>query len=285
MYMAMNSAVTPARVVLGTFIATWIVLALSAPWHTLSTPHSFAVRVVCVAFGWSIWTAITIAVLVPSPLSLTVLRCGVPLAVICAAGAVSPLAIFVSIVAVVLTYSPLIADSMVQGGAYGDETRFSLRTPVPYMAPAVLAWVVLCGSVVGGSFALAARQWIIGGLLLIVGAVLIRFVPRRLHRLSRRWLVVVPAGIVVHDHMVLAETLMVPRANILSLTSVVEAGESADFTGGVLGMRIAVEQIAPEKVVLSAITAKMLKTTEGLHVKTFSIAPRRHAEALAAITR
>jgi hypothetical protein len=85
--------------------------------------------------------------------------------------------------------------------------------------------------------------------------------------------------------MVLAETLMVPRANILSLTSVSEAGESADFTGGVLGLRIAVEQISPDKVVLSAITAKMLKTTEGLHVKTFSIAPRRHAEALAAITR
>jgi hypothetical protein len=285
MYMAINSTVTPARVLLGTLIAAWIALALSAPWHTVSTPHSFAVGTVCIAFGWTIWTGVTIALLVPSPLSLTVLRCGVPLAVICAAVAVSPVALFVSIVAVVLTYSPLIADSMVQGGAYGDETRFSLRTPVPYMAPAAVAWLILCGSVLGGSCALAARQWIIGGLLLIIGAVLIRFVPRRLHRLSRRWLVLVPAGIVVHDHMVLAETLMVPRANIVSLAAVTEAGESADFSGGVLGMRIAVEQIAPEKVVLSAITAKMLKTTEGLHVKTFSIAPRRHAEALVAITR
>lgn len=285
MYMAINSTLTPARVLLGTLIASWIALALSAPWHALSTPHSFAVRLVCISFGWVIWTAVTIAVLVPSPLSLTVLRCGVPMAVICAAGAVSPFALFVSIVALVLTYSPLIADSMVQGGAYGDETRFSLRTPVPYMAPAVVAWLILCGSILGGSVALAARQWIIGGPLLILGAILIRFVPRRLHRLSRRWLVVVPAGIVVHDHMVLAETLMVPRANILSLTSAMEAGESADFTGGVLGQRIAVEQIESEKVVLSAITAKMLKTTEGLHVKTFSIAPRRHAESLAAITR
>ena len=285
MYMAMNSAVTPARVLLGTLIASWITLALAAPWHTVSTPHSFPVRIVCIAFGWSIWTASTIALLVPSPLSLTVLRCAVPLAVICAAIAVSPLALFVSIVALILAYSSIVADSMVQGGAYGDETRFALRTPVPYMAPAVMAWGIVSGSILGGSVALAARQWIVGGVLLAIGVVVIRFVPQRLHRLSRRWLVLVPAGIVVHDHMVLAETLMVPRANILSLTSVSEAGESADFTGGVLGLRIAVEQISPDKVVLSAITAKMLKTTEGLHVKTFSIAPRRHAEALAAITR
>ena len=96
-------------------------------------------------------------------------------------------------------------------------------------------------------------------------------------------MVIVPAGIVIHDHLVLAETVMSPRSKIAALAVVSEAGESADFTGGVAGARIAVQLREADKIVLSRITAKILGTTEALHVTTFSVAPRRLQAALAAI--
>jgi hypothetical protein len=53
----------------------------------------------------------------------------------------------------------------------------------------------------------------------------------RLHRFARRWLVVVPAGVVVHDHVVLAETLMVPKANVRNCGLALADTQAADLTG------------------------------------------------------
>jgi hypothetical protein len=166
-------------------------------------------------------------------------------------------------------------DYMVQGGAYGQEQRFALRTPVPFMAPAVLAWILLMGTVLGATFFLAAQLWWIGAVLLVMGVIALVTLPQRLHRLSRRWLVIVPSGIVIHDHLVLAETVMSPRNKIASITLVNEQSDSADFTGGVLGPRLAVELREADKIVLSKITARTLGTTEALHVRSFHVAPRR----------
>jgi hypothetical protein len=174
---------------------------------------------------------------------------------------------------------------MVQGGAYGDETRFALRTPLPYVVPAVIAWALYTSALIGGSLLLAARQYVIGAVLVAAGILLSRTIPQRLHRLARRWLVLVPVGIVVHDHLVLYETIMAHSEKILSVTRTSEVGEAADLTGGVLGNRLTVALTEADKVVLSAITAKTLGTTEALHVKMFCIAPRRLDAALSAITQ
>jgi hypothetical protein len=203
--------------------------------------------------------------------------------VLCAFVAASPAGIFGALAAFIITWSALFADVMVQGSAYGEETRFALRTPVPYWAPTVVAWSLLTGSLLGGSLLIAAEAYFVGAPLLIVGVVLARTVPKRLHRLSRRWLVIVPAGVVVHDHLVLAETMMSMRSKILSINKVAESGETADFTGGVAGPRIAVHLKESDKVALSKITAKTLGTVNALHVKAFSFAPRRIDAALAAI--
>jgi len=187
-------------------------------------------------------------------------------------------------VSLIVGYSSLFADTMVQGGAYGEERRFSLRTPVPQMAPTVIAWGVLVGALLGGTLLTAAQQFFVGIPLVVVGAILASRVPRMLHRHARRWLVIVPAGIVIHDHLVLAETIMSPRSKISHITTVNEPGETADFTGGVAGQRLAVQLREADKVVLSKITARILGTTEALHVKAFSISPRRLNAARSAIT-
>ncbi len=275
--------VNPKTTIIASTLATWIILGVAAPWQQLANDYSSAVGIVLNVWGWLFFLAVAIGALVPSPLSLTITKCITPLMVLCAFIAASPAGVFGALAAFIITWSALFADVMVQGSAYGEETRFALRTPVPYWAPTVLAWSLLTGSIIGGSLLIAAETYFVGAPLLLVGVVLARTVPRRLHRLSRRWLVIVPAGVVVHDHLVLAETMMSMRSKILSISKVAASGETADFTGGVAGPRIAVQLKEADKVALSNITAKTLGTVNALHVKAFSFAPRRIDAALAAI--
>ena len=282
--MARALKITPPRIMLGVAVLAWLVVAIAAPWQTLADDSPTATSIAYVSWGWALWLVTAVALLVPSPLSLTAMRCISPIAVIASFGAVSPPSIFASLVALIIGFSPLFADVMVQGGAYGEERRFALKTPVPQMLPTVIAWSILSFSLIGGTLLTTDEQFAVGIPLLVIGVILATRVPKLLHRHSRRWLVIVPAGIVVHDHLVLAETVMSPRSKIASLTTVTEAGESADFTGGVAGQRLAVQLREADKIVLSRITAKILGTTEALHVTTFSVAPRRLQAARDAIT-
>ena len=282
--MARALKITPPRIMLGVAVLAWLVVAIAAPWQTLADDSPTATSIAYVSWGWALWLVTAVALLVPSPLSLTAMRCISPIAVIASFGAVSPPSIFASLVALIIGFSPLFADVMVQGGAYGEERRFALKTPVPQMLPTVIAWSILSFSLIGGTLLTTDEQLLVGIPLLVIGVIFATRVPKLLHRHSRRWLVIVPAGIVVHDHLVLAETVMSPRSKIASLTTVTEAGESADFTGGVAGQRLAVQLREADKIVLSRITAKILGTTEALHVTTFSVAPRRLQAARNAIT-
>ena len=275
----------PERIVVSVVLAAWVVLALSSPWQAIADDASRSVSWVLLIWGWLLWTGVGASLLVPSPMSLTIIRIVVPLSVVVSVIANQPLAIFCSVAALVVCASPVFVDAMVQGGAYGDETRFALRTPLPYVVPAVIAWLVYTSALIGGSLLLAAREYVAGAILVAIGILLSRTIPQRLHRLARRWLVLVPVGIVVHDHLVLHETIMSPSEKILSVTRTSEVGEAADLTGGVFGDRLTVALTEADKVVLSAITAKTLGTTEALHVKMFCIAPRRLNTALSAITQ
>jgi len=275
----------PQRVLVSVAMAAWVALALSSPWQTIADDASRSVGWVVLTWSWLLWTGVGASLLVPSPTSLTIVRMVVPLSVVVSVVAGQPLAVFCSVVALIVCASPVFVDAMVQGGAYGDETRFALRTPLPYVVPAVIAWGLYTASLIGGSLLLAARQHIFGAVLVAIGILLSRTIPQRLHRLARRWLVLVPVGIVVHDHLVLHETIMAPSGKIQSVARTSDVGEAADLTGGVFGERITIELTEADKVILSKITAKALGTTEALHVKMFCIAPRRLTAALSAITQ
>ena len=283
--MAQHPWLQPQRVLISVVMAAWVALALSSPWQTIADDASRPVAWVVLSWGWFLWTGVGASLLVPSPISLTIMRTVVPLSVVVSVVASQPLAVFCSVVALIVCASPLFVDVMVQGGAYGEETRFALRTPLPYVVPAVIAWMLYTTSLIGGSLLLAAQQYVVGAILVAIGILLSRTIPQRLHRLARRWLVLVPVGIVVHDHLVLHETIMAPSGKIQSVTRTSRVGEAADLTGGVIGDRITIALQEADKVVLSAITAKALGTTEALHVKMFCIAPRRLNVALSAITQ
>ena len=275
----------PERTVVAVVVLAWVLLALASPWQIIADDASRSVAWVVLSWGWFLWTGVGASLLVPSPISLTIVRIVVPLSVVVSVVASQPLAVFCSVVALIVCASSVFVDAMVQGGAYGDETRFALRTPLPYVVPAVIAWMLYTTSLIGGSLFLAAQQYVVGAILVALGILLSRTIPKRLHRLARRWLVLVPVGIVVHDHLVLHETIMAPSGKIQSVTRTSDVGEAADLTGGVIGDRITIALTEADKVVLSAITAKALGTTEALHVKMFCIAPRRLNVALSAITQ
>ena len=281
--MALFKRLSTDTAIVAVAVGAWLCVGVAAPWQDITSDASSSIAAVAGLWGWTLWTATVIALLVPSPASATTVHAVSPIAVVCAAIALDPLALFGAVVAFIVVHSSVLVDRMVQGGAYGREQRFALRTPVPYMVPAVVAWLVLTGTLIGGSVLLAAQQWWWGVPIFALGTLSAINIPRRLHRLSRRWLVLVPAGVVVHDHLVLAETIMTPRNKIASITIVGPKSESADFTGGILGPRIAVELRQADKIVLSKITAKTLGTTEALHVQSYSVAPRRLRVALAAL--
>ena len=261
----------------------WVLVGVVAPWASLAHDRSAAVATVLGAWGWAGWTAVLVAIMVPSAISLTVVRTIVPLSVVAATADGNVPVVIVTAAALVLLSLPDTVDCLVQGGAYGAETRFLLRTPVPYVVPAFLVWGLFVGSLIGGSLLVAAGEYVVGVPLTAVGAGLAVLVPRRLHRLARRWLVIVPAGIVVHDHLVLAETMMVRRSQTRDVAVAGANGEAADLTGGVLGRRIIVSMSEADKVILAPITMRTLGTSEALHVQMFSVAPRRVAAAHAAL--
>lgn len=263
--------------------ATWVVIGIVAPWADLADGRSAAVSAVLLAWGWAAWLSVMVSLCVPAALSLTAVRIVVP--ALAAAGfvAADPAWAGLGVFAVVVLLSAHVADVLVQGSAYGAETRFALRTPVPYLAPAVLVWSALAASSVGGSLLVAAGNLPVGIPVAVIGIILAWRVPVRLHRLSRRWLVVVPAGLVVHDHLVLGETMMVRRGNLGPVTLLAGAGEEADLTGAVPGRRVRIVMTQPEKIILAPITMRTLGTTEALHVVSFAVAPLRAAAAVSAV--
>ena len=70
-----------------------------------------------------------------------------------------------------------------------------------------------------GPLLLAARQWVAGGVLTVAGVVVVVVLARALHQLARRWLVFVPAGVVLHDPLGLVEPVLLIRAHVRSFAA------------------------------------------------------------------
>ena len=128
----------------------------------------------------------------------------------------------------------------VQASAYGDEERHPLRPPLGFAAVAVLAWMVCAGALITGPLLLAARAWIPGAILTVIAVVGMVTLPSRWHRLSRRWLVLVPAGLALHDPVVLGETLMLRRSEVAWIRLAPVDTDAADLTGPATGHAIEV---------------------------------------------
>ena len=199
-----------------------------------------------------------LTLVVPRPLGLTALRCLGPAAftlAIWAAGAagVAPAdvaALALTSAAAGLAFTPAVGDALVDGASYGPERRLALRPPVALLlGPVPLAWALLAAGAVTGPLLLAAEKWVPGGLALVVGLPVAAGAARALHGLARRWLVVLPGGVVVHDHMAVSDPVLVPRRSVAHVGPARPGSDAVDLTVGAAGLALELALSEPVELV------------------------------------
>lgn len=277
----------------------WVLLALvPVPIGDAVAASGRTAQVVFTLTAWLVWAVGVGAVAWLSPVSLTAIRSLAPLAVVglvvatlsrpglAEAAVLWPLvAVALGVVAAFGAFLPDYAAAHVQASAYGAEIRLPLRVPVPQIAPMVLAWVSAVGSVAAFLFALAGEVWWLAACFVAVAGLFVWVAATRLHRFARRWLVLVPAGVVVHDHLLLAETFMV-KANAVTSVRIAESpGEALDLSGVTRGALLLVSMREAENLALSPYLARMLGTLDAVHVRSYAVAPTLAGHALAALTK
>jgi hypothetical protein len=219
-------------------------------------PHSEAVRVASTVVLWAGWAAVLVGTLVPYPLGLTALRLAAPAAAAAAVAAAvtgrpsalaSVSAVVVTCLAAVLAMAPPTGALYVNGPAYPNERRYPLRPPGPLLlGPIEASWAVVVSAPTAGILLLAAKSWVAGAVVLLVGLPAAGVLARSLHGLSRRWLVFVPAGVVLHDPISLLDPVLFPRQTIEALRPAPADTDSLDLTQGALGLTL--ELVLTEKV-------------------------------------
>jgi hypothetical protein len=126
-----------------------------------------------------------------------------------------------TLAAVVLASDPSMAEWTANGTAYADEHRYPLRVPPAlFLGPLPLARVAVVAGVVSGPLLLGAGEMVWGIVAVVVGLPIAALAANALHRLSRRWLVVVPAGVVVVDGMSLVDNVLFTRDHVEILRAV-----------------------------------------------------------------
>ncbi len=228
-------------------LIVWVTLPVSAGPAASDALASWSSgpRVVAEVLLWGAWAVGLLAVVAPRPVSLTAVRTIAPafavLAVAAAIGAdTSPAAavgaVAATVVAAAIVAAPDLAVIAVNAIAYGDEQRFPLRTPPAlFVAPLPLARALVVAGVVGGPLLLADGRVVLGLVALVVGLAVTLLLVRPLHGLSRRWVVLVPAGLVVVDPLTLSDPVLFLREHIAAVRAV--AG-TAPVPAGSLDLRL-----------------------------------------------
>ncbi|MBV9935221.1 MAG: hypothetical protein JO367_13030 [Actinobacteria bacterium] len=221
--------------------AAWAVLPFTAGPGLASALDGWAhpARTVAAAGLWAGWGLVLVATLVPHPIALTVLRIGAPAAVAAAAAATSVLGTASAVVALVFAFAPATGVWSVNGTAYPNERRFPLRVPAWLLiGPLPLAWALAVGGPTAGALLLGEKQWVAGAIVAVVGVTLAVVLVRALHGLSRRWVVFVPAGLVVHDHLALRDPVLFMREMIETLGPAPADTDALDLTLGAPGLAL-----------------------------------------------
>ncbi len=219
-------------------------------------PHDAAVRTALAVLAWAAWAAVLVGTLVPHPVGLTAIRLAAPAAVAVALAAVatgrpslgqSLLAVVGSLAALALAFAPATGMLYANGPAYPNERRYPLRIPGPLLlGPVEMAWAVAVGVPFAGTLLLAAKQWVAGAAVVVVGVPVAYRLARSLHTLSRRWVVFVPAGVVIHDPLAVVEPVLFVRALVESLRPAALGADALDLTQGAAGL--ALELVLGEEV-------------------------------------
>lgn len=281
------------------FALLWVTLPFTAgpALGAALDPRSTGVRTATAIALWLIWAVALGAALVPRTVSLTIVRIiapAAPLACIWAA-AVTPAPGWADVVAVSVTGLATVAalaavtgDAFVNGSSYGDERRMPLRPPGPLLlGPIEATWAVVVVGAAAGPLLLAARIWVPGVLAVLVGWPLAWFGARSLHRLAQRWLVFVPAGVVVVDRLGITDALLMQKRVVDHLGPALADSTAYDLTASALGIALQIDLNEPQ--VLTPMVRRRRRTDaappEPVEVDHVLVAPTRPGAVLAEARR
>jgi hypothetical protein len=269
---------------------TWAVLPLTAGDALADAlrPWSSAPAIAATVLLWVSWAVGLVALFAPRPWGLTVLRVAAPSAVIAAvasapstSGWSALLAIASTIVAAALALAPPFALAAGNALAYGDEWRFPLRIPTPLLlAPVPIAVLLVAAGIAAGPLLLADSRFAAGLVALVAGLPLAAFLTRSLHALSRRWLVMVPAGAVIVDPLILVDPALMLRAQVRDMAPtarLTRPADALDLRLGTVARSITITLNEPVPF------ARRRGRTDGVIVETDAVivAPIRRADVLA----
>ena len=252
--------------------------------------RSAAVQMTGTTLAWAVWGTVVIASFISHPITLTVLRIGTPVVasfmifgvfnqgtsggkIICAA---------VSIAVLLLSFSAEIGSIYVQASAYGDEKRFALRPPVVLIAPILLSALIADLSIISLPLLVAAKDWPVAVVSLTGLYISVRYFLPRIHLLSRRWLVFVPAGVVLHDEIVLSINLMIRQQELAQIQLARDNSAAADLSALTWGVPLEFSFNKPLDVSLTSIGAKHLNTVSAIHAQSILVATSRPGAVLSA---
>ncbi|MXW57597.1 MAG: hypothetical protein F4Z70_03345, partial [Acidimicrobiia bacterium] len=194
---------------------------------------------------WVLWGVVLVGSLLAHPATLVMVRLATPSAVVALVwsgregadwGEVALVAAITAAVAAVSLSAP-VGHLFVNGISYGDEARLLLRPSALLLAgPLPVAAAITVGGVVSGPLLLAAEHWAIGGVVTAAGGTLAMVGARSLHSLTRRWLVFVPAGVVLHDHLAVQDPVLLRRRAVASFGPARQGSDALDLTQGAAGL-------------------------------------------------
>lgn len=273
--------------------AAWVVLPFSTGRliGDALAGHSHPVQVVGTGLAWALWALGLVATAVPLPAGLVVVRVLAPLTTI--AGTVGAartggnnlgrvLGLVAAILACVVAFHPETGSLFVNGPAYPNERRFLLRPPaVLLLGPIPLAGALVGAGAVTGPLLLASKEWLAGVVVSIVGAAAVVLLGRSLHAMVKRFVVLVPAGLVVHDALVLRDPVLFAKRQLELLRAAPADTDSLDLTRGAAGL--AVEVLLREKAPVILTGPRPLgrvEDTEGATAR-FLVTPTRPGLLLA----
>jgi hypothetical protein len=252
--------------------------------------RSTAVQMTGTTLAWAVWGTVVLASFISHPITLTVLRIGIPVvtgfmifvAVTQGFSGSQIISAAVSVAVLLLSFSAEIGGIYVQASAYGDEKRFALRPPVVLIAPILLSALVAELSIIAFPLLVAARNWSVAAISLAGLYVSARYLLPRIHLLSRRWLVFVPAGVVVHDEVVLSINLMIKKQDLVQIQLARDNSAAADLSALTWGVPLEFSFNKPLDVALLSIGAKHLNSVSAIHATSIIIAPSRPGAVLTA---
>ena len=269
---------------LGILRAIWLLIPLLCGPSLQKSLHDFeSLLRTTVSIGlWSFWVLIFLATLITAPISLAIVRIGIP--------ATAGLSIWSSLeagestsgiigltasgLAALIALSAPLGDRFSDGASYGDERRFLLKAPGPVaLIFGPLAWIATLAGLSLGPVLLLNKNFLLGILLSLIGLPISVIASNAIYQLGKRWIILVPAGIVLHDHLAVGDPTLITRNQLENFSPAVIGTDALDLSQGSFGLPLEIRCSTPLSMMLKKGT--MRNVNESSIVENFLITPVR----------